>query len=110
MTDIKPCPFCGSVPDADNPLTFQSNQGDKWGFVVCCCNGPEIRTEYGPWKSWRQDAIDAWNTRSLAPPTDGAEALLRESLEKLRNPIERPDFACNLIARIDAYLSGKDKG
>lgn len=47
--------------------------------------------------------------RALTPPTDGAEALLQEALDKLQHPIERPDFACNLIKRISAHLSGKDK-
>lgn len=30
--------------------------------------------------------------------------LLRESLVKLQNPLERPDFAINLIKRIEALL------
>lgn len=34
-----------------------------------------------------------------------AEVLLQEALVKLRAPLERPDFAVNLIKRIDAYLS-----
>jgi len=60
---LKPCPFCGETPDAANPLTFQMNQGDKWGFVVCCCNGPEVRTGYQDVEHWRADAIAAWNSR-----------------------------------------------
>jgi len=60
---LKPCPFCGDVPDVDNPATFQSNQGTKWGFVVCCCNGPEVRTGYGPVDEWKAEAIAAWNQR-----------------------------------------------
>lgn len=60
---VLPCPFCGQTPDIDNPATFVSDQGDKWGHIVCCCAGPEVRTGYKPLKHWRQDAIDAWNER-----------------------------------------------
>jgi Lar family restriction alleviation protein len=61
---LLPCPFCGETPNPDDPLTFQMNQGDKWGFVVCCCQGPEVRTEYHTLEHWKQKAIDAWNTRA----------------------------------------------
>lgn len=60
---LLPCPFCGTTPDIDNPATFQTNQGTKWGFVVCCCNGPEVRTGYQEASEWRDDAIKEWNTR-----------------------------------------------
>lgn len=46
--DVKPCPFCGATPDIDDPNTFRASQGDKWGAMVCCCEGPEVRTGYGP--------------------------------------------------------------
>lgn len=67
MTALKPCPFCGETPDIESELTFQSNQGTKWGFVVCCCQGPEVRTGYGPLEDWREDAIEEWNTRAPDP-------------------------------------------
>lgn len=60
---LKPCPFCGITPDMGNPYTFEADQGGKWGHVVCCCTGPEVRTGYGPLKDWIDDAIDAWNER-----------------------------------------------
>ena len=74
-TPLLPCPFCGETPDVNNPHTFQSNQGDKWGYVVCCCCGPEVRTGYGPVETWRDDAIAAWNRRAtgLGGGQDGAE-------------------------------------
>lgn len=61
---IKPCPFCGAIPDVDNPNTFQETDGPKWGAVVCCGTGPEVRTGYGPVEDWRDDAIDEWNKRA----------------------------------------------
>jgi Lar family restriction alleviation protein len=64
---LEPCPFCGATPDIDNPVTFQSDCGSKWGFVVCCCRGPQIRTSYGPVEEWRDEAIEAWNQRAERP-------------------------------------------
>lgn len=64
---LRECPFCGQTPDIAHPYTFQSNQGTKWGYVVCCCQGPEVRTGYGPVEEWRDDAITAWNTRAHSP-------------------------------------------
>ncbi|WAJ27589.1 Lar family restriction alleviation protein [Antarcticirhabdus aurantiaca] len=64
---LLPCPFCGTTPDINNPATFQSSQGTKWGAVVCCCTGPEVRTGYDPVEEWRDDAIEAWNTRVSSP-------------------------------------------
>ena len=65
--ELLSCPFCGLTPDINDPNTFQTNQGTKWGFVVCCCNGPEVRTSYKEASYWRDDAIAAWNTRALLP-------------------------------------------
>jgi Lar family restriction alleviation protein len=64
---LEPCPFCGTTPDVNNPATFQSDGGSKWGFVVCCCHGPEIRTNYRPVEEWRDKAISAWNKRAKRP-------------------------------------------
>ena len=68
---LLPCPFCGVKPDINDPATFQSNQGDKWGFVVCCGTGPEVRTSYKPVEHWRDDAITAWNRRPAAALREG---------------------------------------
>jgi hypothetical protein len=66
QTGVKmlPCPFCGAVPDSDNNGTFDTICAGKWGFVVCCCQGPEVRTNYHELEHWKQDAIDAWNERA----------------------------------------------
>lgn len=65
---LLPCPFCGETPDIDNPATFQDSQGTKWGAVVCCCTGPEVRTGYQSVEHWKANAIEAWNRR--APHTE----------------------------------------
>jgi hypothetical protein len=57
---LKPCPFCGVTPDEDSHYT---NQGTKWGGILCCIEGPEVRTSYKAWPFFKQDAIDAWNDR-----------------------------------------------
>lgn len=67
---IKPCPFCGYVPKADKRITFESQYGTKYGFIVCgeCnCHGPDVRTGYVEHDhlkfGWGEDAIEAWNER-----------------------------------------------
>lgn len=64
MIALRPCPFCGETPDAGKPATFDCDQGGKWGFVVCCCRGPEVRTGYGPPATWQGEAVAAWNDRA----------------------------------------------
>lgn len=72
MSDtIKPCPFCGEVPDVDNPATFRHEVGDRWAAIVCCIVGPEIRAGiYTPLEEWKDEAIAAWNERA-APAATG---------------------------------------
>ena len=72
---LKDCPFCGEVPPKDS---YYVNQGTKWGGVQCCIDGPEVRTGYQNWPAWKQDAIEAWNTR----PTNNLRQY-REALEAL---------------------------
>ena len=76
MSELRECPFCGATPDINSPHTFRCDQGDKWGFVECCCRGPEVRTDYMPLESWRDDAISAWNTRPADAVREAARALL----------------------------------
>lgn len=59
MTQLKPCPFCGEVP-----TEIRETDGFKWGAVVCCITGPEVRTNYVPVAEWRDAAIAAWNERT----------------------------------------------
>jgi len=60
---LLPCPFCGEIPDINDPNTFRASQGTKWGNVVCCFDGPEVRTSYKDVEFWRDAAIEAWNDR-----------------------------------------------
>jgi Lar family restriction alleviation protein len=49
---VKPCPFCGNVPEADP-------HGAGYGFGISCAT-----CEYqGPWGDTPELAIYAWNTR-----------------------------------------------
>lgn len=84
---LRECPFCGQTPDIAHPYTFQSNQGTKWGYVVCCCQGPEVRTGYGPVEEWRDDAITAWNTRAHSPDLTQLVKAAREAFESLKRHI-----------------------
>jgi hypothetical protein len=65
ITPLKPCPFCGRVPDVNDPATFLHETGSRWASVVCCIVGPEVRAGfYTPLDEWKDEAIAAWNQRA----------------------------------------------
>ena len=83
MITLKPCPFCGTTPDADDLSTFGMPNSSKWGAVQCCVGGPEVRTNYMPVEHWKQRAAEAWNTREdlvdhtqVTLPTNADEAAM----------------------------------
>ena len=58
MTEIKPCPFCGSPASPARQFPW-----DTWGYVMCqsCeARGPEARVIDG----WEERAIEFWNERT----------------------------------------------
>ncbi len=65
VPSAKPCPFCGRVPDVNDPASFTQEIQPKWGAVVCCITGPEVRTGYEKWPAWRDAAVRAWNERHV---------------------------------------------
>ncbi len=74
---LKPCPFCGSVPDPERCFKFVD--GHKWGAVVCCCEGPDVRTHYSDGREWWAEAAEAWNTRVL--DTEDVRASVERTFE-----------------------------
>lgn len=70
---VRPCPWCGEVP-AIEERSFVYTDTFKWGALSCCGTGPEVRTNYESWESWKNDAIEQWNNR------DGS----LEDLERLK--------------------------
>jgi len=58
----KSCPFCGQIP-TNKDKWFDTNTAGKWGYVQCCGQGPDIRAGYRELHEWKQEALDAWNTR-----------------------------------------------
>ena len=81
MTELKPCPFCGQTPDIDHPSTFQMPETSKYGCLVCCGAGPEVRTQYEDVEHWKQDAIDAWNERVDDKRVTELEGALEDALK-----------------------------
>lgn len=89
---VRPCPFCGDTPDIDNHLTFEADQGTKWGHIVCCGQGPEVRTGYQDVEHWRDDAITEWNKRAddavMLALIEVAEAARDYASENDRRPLD----------------------
>ena len=59
---VKPCPWCGSTM----PPSQRETDGSKWGALSCSecsATAPEVRTGYGPFPTWYDDALEAWNDR-----------------------------------------------
>jgi hypothetical protein len=94
MTEIKDCPFCGNTPDIEDPNTFRVTQGGKWGALICCSEGPEVRTSYAPSTEWRKDAIKEWNSRPIEDAKDKRIAELETDLEKSRHDTSREIRNC----------------
>jgi hypothetical protein len=94
MTEIKDCPFCGNTPDIEDPNTFRVTQGGKWGALICCSEGPEVRTSYAPSTEWRKDAIKEWNSRPIEDAKDKRIAELEDELKESRHATSREIRNC----------------
>lgn len=102
-----PCPFCGKQPSG-----YSTDAGGKWGWVQCCCNGPEVRTGYATDDSWHPDAANEWNTRAAltAQAGDGNRLPLEEVPEGWKLAwISHGKFGdakfCAQIKRVDSHIA-----
>lgn len=59
MDKLKPCPFCGR--EATQPYLMLPRKQRKWGVMCKQCGCRVDRYEV------REDAIDAWNRRTVTP-------------------------------------------
>ena len=64
VSELKPCPFCAKTPPDDQYFT---RNGGGFGGIVCCIQGPAVRTEFQNWPAWKSKAIAAWNVRVTEP-------------------------------------------
>ena len=62
MSKIKPCPFCGVIPEVSIYTSPKSNDGRL--FQVSCWNENCTCEVHSGEKVTKKLAIDAWNTRS----------------------------------------------
>ena len=97
---LRPCPFCGNQPDSANPDVFQLVDGGKRGVVVCCIQGPEVRTNYKPSPDWHQAAAEAWNKRAEQLPEVVQAAARYELLRTLSAREFTVLYKENLIAGV----------
>lgn len=75
--ELKPCPFCGSVPEMARVLNFPP---DDWQwYVMCCC-------EVNPaaWNTDQAVAVAQWNRRANGGEADSTPVAGAHS-EKLRS-------------------------
>lgn len=67
---LRPCPFCGAIPE--QPGCFELLDGDsgKWGAVRCSCGAcsGDVRTGYYDVSVWAEAAAKEWNTRDGISP------------------------------------------
>lgn len=66
MTELKPCPFCGSEAHS-----FEKEAWERYGHVVCggCeATGPDAYAGlYDGEEGWQEKAAEEWNTRHTEP-------------------------------------------
>ena len=62
MTELKPCPFCGSKNIGDTGL---------WRHVISCHH---CGARSAPFSSW-DNAVNAWNNRHLSPKQKHSDEL-----------------------------------
>ena len=59
--ELKPCPFCGVVPDGVNSYNLS---GNTYFFVMCVNGNCEVGPEADYYYETPEEAADAWNTRA----------------------------------------------
>lgn len=114
MSDLKPCPFCGSTDIAANSFAIEASVRCFDCFAVLVRKHPR-NTDGG-----LAAVIEAWNTRA-----DLADALLREAMGAFENamghldtPISRRKIGIDpneewlldaraTVAKLRAHLEGK---
>lgn len=103
---MKPCPFCGKTPDADEPNTFVLATGGKWGAVQCCCIGPEVRTSYLPLEKWRDEAIAAWDDRVVVREPLAAVYAAAENMVRVKGRHHSEQAYAALVEAVEVVRRG----
>ena len=74
MSELKPCPFCGS-----EAKLFADKKTQDWGAI---CQQPECECNARiPYCSTREEAIEQWNRRAPDPRVAALEEALRKIVD-----------------------------
>lgn len=106
MSELLPCPFCGTVPNLEDDAYHYQNQGNKWGGIRCCIDGPEVRTNYKPWPHWKDEAIKEWNTRAPQKQWVSVDERLPDRLEVRAKLRDGSEVNCWYQSNGDYYWKG----
>ena len=116
MSELKPCPFCGSIPEVYDSETDDIREEDAHWVSVCCrkCGAEPFRHIYSDnvnedtKQAYRDKCISKWNTRTRADLTDAlAEAAeeAKQQIEYLHGKFQETGTGNAVIARLQSALA-----
>lgn len=76
MSGLKPCPFCGPLPDSER-ITDATRILGTWNFIHRCPVIGPVKIEL----TTREDVLTAWNTRDDSEAREAFEAGARLSTD-----------------------------
>lgn len=103
MSELKPCPFCGGEAQIDSTELHDEYRADDFTWLVICssaaCYGNAYQLDHTFYN--RQDAVEAWNTRTPPPPNDallpGTQYILVTDMEECNHHA----FGKGMFASVD---------
>lgn len=99
MSELLPCPFCGSPAD---PNSLAGPFGER--LIQCSNRGCGAGLSGACWQATHEQAVEAWNTRHI--PED------YENIDKLESIMRREfgDHVGRFLVQYKAMLKASDSG